>query len=45
MISASIFLMNGRGYKKKHDSLVLSNDALGRYIKFKKKVVVLLILI
>lgn len=36
MISASIFLMNGRGCKKKHDSLVLLNDALGRYIKFKK---------
>lgn len=38
MISASIFLMNGRDCKKKHDSLVLLNDALDRCIEFKKQV-------
>lgn len=37
MISASIFPMNGRGCKKKHNSLVSLNDALDRYIKFKKR--------
>lgn len=38
MISASIFLMNGMGCIKKSDSLMLLNDALGRYIEFKKQV-------